>query len=159
MALTRLGRLDALAGLDWLRLVVTPDDGSLLLGLLTVVGWVAWALVLLSLITEVVAVASSRRFLLRPPGTAWFQPASTALIASITGLGVAAVVAPVAPVVSVPVESLPAQAARPNTIVVVTASATVFISHVLLFISLPPSNIGAVLLGIIENFRLLTFEV
>ncbi len=98
LALTRLGRIDALARIDWRRVLVTPDDGSLLLGLLTVVGWVAWLLIVASLVSEVVAVATSGRFRLRLPGTAWFRPASTALLASLTGLGVAAVVAPVAPV-------------------------------------------------------------
>lgn len=85
-----VGRLDLLVTIDWRHVLVVPDDGSIVLLLLTIVGWVAWVLVAASLLGELIAVLTSGRVRLSVPGTRWFKPAAVALVAANVGLLVAA---------------------------------------------------------------------
>ena len=84
--LVLVGRLDLLFTIDWGSVLRVPDDGSLVLLALTIVGWVAWVLVAASLVTEAIAVITSGRIRLQVPGTRWFKPASAALVAASIGL-------------------------------------------------------------------------
>ncbi|GAA2180168.1 hypothetical protein GCM10009785_09890 [Brooklawnia cerclae] len=94
LALVRFGRLGALLGFDWGAVWVTRDDGSLVLGVITLVGWGAWALATLSLISEVVAVATRERHRPRLPGAGLFAPASAVLVTAIIGLVAGQVIVP-----------------------------------------------------------------
>lgn len=85
-ALVRFGRLDGLTSLDLTKIWTSADDGSLVLGVVTVIGWVAWTMATLSLVSEALAVLSSRRWRLRLPGLGVFTPASAVLITAIVGL-------------------------------------------------------------------------
>ena len=46
----------------------TPADGMILVGLITIVGWLAWLVFTLSVISELVAVMSQQRIRIRLPG-------------------------------------------------------------------------------------------
>ena len=115
IALVRFGRLDAFAQIDWGRLFSTPDDGSLVLGIVTLIGWVAWGLATASLASEAIAALTSQRIRLRLPGIGVFAPASAVLITAIIGLVSGQVLAPA-----------PAQAAelaeRPGPVVAMLAA-------------------------------------
>ncbi|MGI5951289.1 MAG: LysM peptidoglycan-binding domain-containing protein [Brooklawnia sp.] len=85
-ALARFGRLSALTTFDWRQVWVVADDGSLVLGLITVVGWIAWTLATLSVVSELIAALSQQRYRLHLPGLGVFAPASAVLITAIIGL-------------------------------------------------------------------------
>ena len=63
---------------NWLR----PDDGTLTTGLLTVLGWAAWAVFAWSTLTEALRQVSRNRIRLRLPGTSWLSPVVSALVAA-----------------------------------------------------------------------------
>ena len=44
------------------RALFTPVDGMILVGLITIVGWLAWLVFMLSVISELVAIVSSSAF-------------------------------------------------------------------------------------------------
>ncbi|MDO4784378.1 MAG: LysM peptidoglycan-binding domain-containing protein [Propionibacteriaceae bacterium] len=103
--LVTIGRLGALGSVNWSRVFTTPDDGSLLLGLVTLVAWLAWAVVALTIVLEIVSIASRGAISLRLPGTGWLRPAVASLILSIGALVVAA-----------PHLSAPGEDAKPTTL-------------------------------------------
>jgi hypothetical protein len=51
-ALTAWGRLSLLSSTDWAHVFSVPDDGRLLLGILSLAGWAAWAVVAVSVVVE-----------------------------------------------------------------------------------------------------------
>lgn len=52
------------------RVLLHRDDGTILFGVVTVIGWIAWLVFALSLVTEVVHLLSGFRIRLRMPGLA-----------------------------------------------------------------------------------------
>lgn len=56
LALYAWGKVGLLAGIDWAHAFSVPDDGRLMLGLLSVVGWVAWLVLAVSIVVELVEV-------------------------------------------------------------------------------------------------------
>jgi hypothetical protein len=50
------------------RALFTPVDGTILVGLITIVGWLAWLVFTLSVISELLAVVSRQRIRVRLPG-------------------------------------------------------------------------------------------
>ena len=62
---------------------LTPDDGTILVGLITAVGWVAWAVFAASVISELVALASRPRIQIRLPGLAGPQRLAAGLLISV----------------------------------------------------------------------------
>jgi len=50
------------------RALLTPVDGMILVGLITIVGWLAWLVFALSVISELVALVSRQRIRIRLPG-------------------------------------------------------------------------------------------
>nr|WP_108870924.1 LysM peptidoglycan-binding domain-containing protein [Tessaracoccus timonensis] len=88
-----------LLDVDWARALMRPDDGRIVLELLGLIGWLAWAVLAATIIVEVVAVATSRRIDVRLPGTQWFRPAITALVAAVmlAPVGTASAAPPAAP--------------------------------------------------------------
>lgn len=84
-ALVRLGG-PLPAGFDWASVqdaLFTPDDGTVLLGLVTAVGWVAWLVFAVSVLTELVALASHQRMRIRLPGLAGPQRLAAALLVTV----------------------------------------------------------------------------
>ncbi|WP_394276922.1 LysM peptidoglycan-binding domain-containing protein [Luteococcus sp.] len=108
LLLLRTGRLGGITGLDWDALVRVPDTGAFLLAVITLVGWVAWAVVLASVLAELARLVSRGRVRIRIPGAGWAQSVVAVLVAA-----VAAMVVP-------PVSAAAQQAERPAPI---TASA------------------------------------
>ncbi len=87
--LARLGHLDAATRIDWGHLLTAPDNGDLLLLVLTVIGWLAWGHVSLTLVSEVVGVLTRHRVRLRVPGSQWLRPIAAALVTALVGLVIA----------------------------------------------------------------------
>ena len=56
LALSAWGKVGRLAGIDWAHAFTVPDDGRLMLGLLSLVGWAAWLVLGVSIVAEVVEV-------------------------------------------------------------------------------------------------------
>jgi nucleoid-associated protein YgaU len=55
-ALYAWGKLGVLAGIDWAHAFKVPDDGRLMLGLLSLVGWAAWLILAVSIVVELMEV-------------------------------------------------------------------------------------------------------
>jgi len=89
LLLLRWGRLDVLAAVDWRGVWSHPDDGSLLLGILTVAGWLAWLLVVGTIVCETITAVSRGRLQPRMPGSGWLRSGVSGLVVTLLGLSVA----------------------------------------------------------------------
>ncbi|AYW77796.1 LysM peptidoglycan-binding domain-containing protein [Propionibacterium acidifaciens] len=85
-ALVHWGRLDLLGRIPWARLFTRPDDGSLVLVVLTLLGWLAWLLLVASLVCETIGLLTRGAVRLDLPGAGLFAPLAAVLVASIAGL-------------------------------------------------------------------------
>ncbi|RLP08508.1 LysM peptidoglycan-binding domain-containing protein [Propionibacterium australiense] len=85
-ALARWGRLDLLGRVRWGQLFSRPDDGSLVLVALTVLGWLAWLLLVASLVCETIGAITHGAVHPELPGARLFAPLAAALVASVAGL-------------------------------------------------------------------------
>lgn len=90
IALLNFGRLDLLSTLRWPDVITHPDDGTLLLVALTLVGWAAWVVIVVCFVVELVGVLSRRKVDVKLPGLGWMQTAIGALVAVSVGSSVAA---------------------------------------------------------------------
>ena len=61
LALYAWGKVGLLVGIDWAHAFTVPDDGRLMLGLLSLVGWLAWLVLAVSIVVEVVEVIDGIR--------------------------------------------------------------------------------------------------
>lgn len=96
--LATLGNPGHLLQIDWLRSLTSAGDSRLVLALLSVIGWLAWLVVAVTVVFEFVAVASRQRIRLRLPGTGWFRPAIAALVlAAVASPGIASADDPAPP--------------------------------------------------------------
>ncbi|OYO16596.1 hypothetical protein CGZ93_17705 [Enemella dayhoffiae] len=86
--LLRVGRLSQLARLwrDFPEVLLTPDNGAILLGALTVLGWAAWAVFTLSVLSEIVRVLSRQRIRITLPGLGRPQAAMSVLVLSVAAM-------------------------------------------------------------------------
>ncbi|WIY82553.1 LysM peptidoglycan-binding domain-containing protein [Propionimicrobium sp. PCR01-08-3] len=84
--LVRFGRPEALWTTSWSQIVTTPDDGSLLLAIITLVGWIAWGMAVASFAGECLAAVTGGRRRLRFPGWQVLAPASAILITAIIAM-------------------------------------------------------------------------
>ena len=92
LALAALGGNPLPDGLTWSSVrdaLVTPDDGTILVGLITAVGWIAWAVFAISVISELVALASRQRIQIRLPGLAGPQRLAAGLLISVITMATA----------------------------------------------------------------------
>lgn len=78
-ALLAWGRLDGLARLSPSALM-GPDDGTIVLGLVTVTGWAAWFVFTLSVVIEAVALATHSRVHVTLPGLSLVQGLAAGLL-------------------------------------------------------------------------------
>ncbi len=95
--LLQWGSPAALLSVDWAVVLSRPADPRLIIGLLSIVGWVAWLVLTLTITFEVLAVASRHRIRLALPGTAWLRPAMGALVAAALAVPSVAQAAPPEP--------------------------------------------------------------
>ncbi|MGD8216044.1 LysM peptidoglycan-binding domain-containing protein [Aestuariimicrobium sp. Y1814] len=85
VVLVRVGRLDFSGVLNPL----SPDDGTLLISLVTLVGWLCWALATLESLTDLVAGLSRGRWRWRPAVGAWIRPLTSVLVAAVLAMTLA----------------------------------------------------------------------
>ncbi len=69
----------------WLALS-TPDDGMILLGFITIVGWAAWLVFASSVVTELAAVVTRQRIQIRLPGLGAPQRVAAGLIVAVLAI-------------------------------------------------------------------------
>lgn len=96
--LARFGRLDAFAGLTIGELFTGRDDGSFALGVLTVIGWAAWGLLVASFLADLITSFSQGSKPVRLPVVSWFHPLTAVFVAAI----VAMIHAPITPAFAQP---------------------------------------------------------
>ena len=75
--------------LDLDRLVgglTRPDDGSILVGLVTIVAWIAWGVFAASVLVEIIAVLSRQRLRIRLPGLMAPQRLASGLVLAVVAL-------------------------------------------------------------------------
>lgn len=86
--LLRAGRLGELARLstDFPAVLLTPDNGTLLLGVLTLLGWLAWGVFSLSVLGELLGMLSGRRIRVRLPGLSRPQALASVLLVSVAAM-------------------------------------------------------------------------
>jgi LysM repeat protein len=65
------------------RALLMPADGVILVGLITIIGWLAWLVFALSVISELVALASRQRIRIRLPGLEAPQRFAAGLLISV----------------------------------------------------------------------------
>ena len=85
----------------------TPDDGTILIGLITVIGWVAWLVFAISVVAELVALASFQRISIRLPGLAGPQRVAAGLFVAVIAMVATTQVVPEDPP---PIAAVPAAA-------------------------------------------------
>lgn len=93
--------------------LLRPDDGSVLLWLVAAVGWLAWASFAVSVLTELVAVATRQRVRIRLPGLAAPRRLAAGLIVAVLALSVAPALPH--PPVATPVAVASGQPEAPST--------------------------------------------
>ncbi|NLT30365.1 MAG: LysM peptidoglycan-binding domain-containing protein [Propionibacterium sp.] len=81
----------------WLNALRAPDDGTVLIGLLTVAGWLAWLLVTAAVLVEAVSLLSRRRLRVRLPGLGRVQGIAAVLLIAAVGGAMPATAGPAGP--------------------------------------------------------------
>lgn len=89
LLLLRIATPGALLRLDWASVLTRPLGPDLVLGVLSVLGWLAWVALALTILVETLAQLSRQRIVIHLPGVGWARPLIGALV-------LAAVTAPVA---------------------------------------------------------------
>ena len=116
-ALVMLGGNPLPADLSWATVwqaLFTPDDGTLLIGAITLVGWVAWLVFALSVLSELVALASHRRIRIRLPGLAGPQRLAGSLLIAVIALAAIPQLSQPAPAAPVVATTAPTAVQRPG---------------------------------------------
>jgi hypothetical protein len=105
-ALVVLGGNPMPADMSWAsftRALLRPDDGTILIGMITVIGWTAWLIFAVSLLTELVAVVSGFRIRILIPGLGGPQRLVAVLLLAVLAM----LTVPVQPVEAVPATPAP----------------------------------------------------
>ncbi len=92
------------------RLLLRPDDGTVLLALLTLTAWSAWAVLALSALAELVTAATRSRVRVRLPGLAAPQRFVGGLVVAVLALAVT----PAVPHAGIPLPVAKAQPSHPE---------------------------------------------
>lgn len=79
--LVAMGHYPTVADLSWEQLLLAPDDGRVLLWLVTALGWVAW--LLFTVVTALDVAALLGRPSVRLPGLRWLQGVSATLLVAV----------------------------------------------------------------------------
>ncbi|WP_278693223.1 LysM peptidoglycan-binding domain-containing protein, partial [Arachnia propionica] len=74
------GWLAELATINWGSVFLRPDDGRITLGVLSLAGWLAWAMLALTTAGELLHTISRGRIRFRVPGTGWLRPVIALLV-------------------------------------------------------------------------------
>src|SRR5215204_3902055 len=106
-----------------LRALLRPDDGTLVLALISVIGWIAWLTFAISTLAEAIEVMSSHRIRLRLPGLAGPQRLVAGLLLSVIAMGAASSTVQADPVRIGPA-ALPQESADGQRVVESTARQT-----------------------------------
>lgn len=85
LLLLQVGRARALLELEWPDALMRPDDGRLLLGLVTLAAWLAWALWTASVLSELAGHLAGRTW--RLPALGLLQTAASALVVATLASG------------------------------------------------------------------------
>lgn len=72
----------SLLSVDWRAALTRPDDGTIVLGLLSLSGWIIWLFLLVTTVIEAVGVLGHRQISFALPGTGFIRPALQALVAA-----------------------------------------------------------------------------
>ena len=100
------------------RSLLSPDDGTLVVRLITVIGWIAWLVFAISALAEVIELVSSHRIPLRLPGLAGPQQLVAGLLLSVIAMAGTSSTVQADPVratpAAVPEESSSGAAAQPR---------------------------------------------
>ncbi len=97
--------------------LLRPDDGTILVRLIALIGWAAWLVFAVSVFVELVGVLSRNRIRIRLPGLAGPQRLAAGLIIAVIGLTSTAPLGhavPPAPAVATPAVSIPASGPNEN---------------------------------------------
>lgn len=113
----------ALLSLSWPEALLRPDDGTALLGLLSLVGWAAWLFLAATILAEAASVLTRGRIDVRIPGGGWARVLVAPLVAAALFAPSSAAAAPEPPpptAASTPVAPeagpvAPAESAAPST--------------------------------------------
>jgi LysM domain len=89
---------------DIQRALLTPDDGTILIGLITIGGWIAWLVFAVAVLAEVIKVASGYRLRIRLPGLAGVQRFTAGLLVSVIAMSVGSQPVRAEPTTSTPFE-------------------------------------------------------
>lgn len=81
-ALLMIGDPRHLLTVDWRQVLTVAADSRTILSLLSLVAWAAWLVLTLTVVFEIIAVASRKRLVIALPGTGWLRPAVAALVAA-----------------------------------------------------------------------------
>ena len=87
--------------------LLTPDDGSILIRVVAVVGWLAWAVFAACVLVELLRLASGRRIQVRLPGLAGSQRLVAGLLLSIVSMLYSPQLSQARPTPVVPVTAVP----------------------------------------------------
>lgn len=93
------------------QVLLRPDDGTVLLALVTAVAWLAWGVLVLSVLAELVTVVTRSRVRVRLPGLAGPQR----MVAGLVVAALALTAAPAVPHAGLPLPVAEAQPLRPAT--------------------------------------------
>lgn len=121
-ALVMLGGNPVPDDLSWAAVrgaLLRRDDGTVLIGVITIVGWLAWLVFAFSLLAELVRVLSGSRVHVALPGLAGPQRLVSALLLSVLGMlavPVAAQAQPLAPPAVTISQALPATPSPPSAV-------------------------------------------
>jgi nucleoid-associated protein YgaU len=89
VALVLLGGNPMPSSISWPAVrhaLFTPDDGTILIDLITIVGWIAWLVFAVSVVAELVELASFQRIRIRLPGLAGPQRIAAGLFVAVIAM-------------------------------------------------------------------------
>lgn len=72
----------SLLSVDWSSALRRPDDGTVLLGILSLLGWIAWLVLLVTSVVETAETISRGRIYVSLPGIGWLRPLIGSLVAT-----------------------------------------------------------------------------